>query len=728
MRWGFAAVVVAGCGSNHAVADAQARDALDDGSGTSGDAATQVGQLSVHAGGVTVTSWSFAPTSVGANSATTLLVRNDSNASIALAASIPTSTISLDSAGSTCQGIASLEAGAYCHVRLVFAPSGEGSVDAPLTLTSGSTPITFPVHGVGIAAISGLFSDHQSVDFGVTYAGTPSSPATVLLENTGTATMPIDAFAVQGAGFALGNQNCPAALTPGGACSVTLVFNPSSPGPSAGTLTVMSGTAVLSVPLTGLAARVVTVTTSGGGTGTVTSTPNVQCGLPCIDNALGTIVFTATADSGSLFAGWQSQCGTQATCTVGPSVPVDLVARFELNSAKAIAVTFAGSGVGFVNINNTICTSSCTTYVAVGTTPNVAGYSPSTFVGWTGDCTGTAANCNLGTVINDRAVTATFSRDDREVATLFPPARIAGMAMMPGGDVVLSDVNGVSRMTMTGAIVWSTAIDGGAMDLATDSAGNVYGRDSAGVFALGPDGSVRWTHPAILAANPLRSVQSTISASSDGTVIAAHTSDGAVVLDGNGALRFAATALTSDGMAVAPDGSIGIGTAGTNAPALDVKRFDKTGASLPTIPNLPADRDASLYFDAQGALLGQTTIGGVTHVSRFSADGTLVFTNAEFTNFSVSPKAAIVAASTGDVIAMRGATDAAPPGIRLEVFSSTGTSTWTLSNLPTVVSFGVFNLSYGVSPVALAVDANKHFAVAGDYALGTPWVQIFALP
>ncbi|APV50828.1 hypothetical protein BWI17_14710 [Betaproteobacteria bacterium GR16-43] len=61
------------------------------------------------------------------------------------------------------------------------------------------------------------------------------------------------------------------------------------------------------------------VTRSGLGTGSVSSTPNIQCPPDCIDSfASGTVVtLVAAADFGSVFIGW-SGCGTVAgnTCTV----------------------------------------------------------------------------------------------------------------------------------------------------------------------------------------------------------------------------------------------------------------------------------------------------------------------------------------------------------------------------------------------------------------------------
>jgi hypothetical protein len=86
-------------------------------------------------------------------------------------------------------------------------------------------------------------------------------------------------------------------------------------------------------------------------------------------------------------------------------------------------------------------------------------------------------------------------------------------------------------------------------------------------------------------------------------------------------------------------------------------------------------------------------------------------------------------ASTGDVVAMRGVTEAnLAPGMRLEVFSPTGTSTWTHSKPSISVPVGAPLAVDGVTPVAIAADGNHHLAIAGSYAVNMPWIQVYALP
>jgi hypothetical protein len=541
----------------------------------------------------------------------------------------------------------------------------------------------------------------------------------VLVENLGATTVPITSL-VASSGFHIASQNCPSTLTAGGACTVTLAFAPTAFGASTGAFTITSGTMQLAVPLTGFYARPFAISTAGDGAGVVTSVPDVQCGTACLDNALGTVVLTAAAGAGSVFAGWNATCGTSTTCTIGPGGAVNIMASFALASDKAIAITFAGTGVGAVAIGNTICTSSCTTYVPSGTVVTAFAQTPSTFVNWAGDCSSTTEVCNLGTVIADRAATVTINEDDREVATVLLKSPITGLAMTPDGDLVVAQSNVVSRITLAGTVVWSTAITG-AGELATDSSGNVYGVGGSGVFSVTAAGAMRWTRAITVAPMVSSALQSTIAVSPDGTVVAAHTADGAHVMNGSGVDRFTVTGLTSDGMAVASDGTLALGTNSTGHPGqLQVDRYDPTGTALASLAVLPGDFSASFAYDASNDLCAQTVAQSEAVVSDIAPNLGTVFTSTETT--STPDSGGIVVDSTGDLIALRGIAGD-PLGLRLEEFSPTGTSTWTHLKNPASNN----GHTDGVNATVMAADANHHVAIAGNWN-ATPWIQVYAMP
>ncbi|HYD42592.1 MAG TPA: glycosyl hydrolase family 8 [Anaeromyxobacter sp.] len=156
-----------------------------------------------------------------------------------------------------------------------------------------------------------------------------------------------------------------------------------------------------------------TVTRSGVGTGTVTSSPaGVSCGATCSASfASGTVVtLTATADLNSSFAGWSGACsGTVTTCPVTMSQARSVTATFNYSPRLyTLTLTKAGTGTGTVNrpVN---CGTTCSETILAGTvvtltaTPAVG----STFDGWGGACSGTGS-CVVE-MTADRAVTATFT-------------------------------------------------------------------------------------------------------------------------------------------------------------------------------------------------------------------------------------------------------------------------------------------------------------------------------
>jgi FG-GAP-like repeat/Divergent InlB B-repeat domain len=80
------------------------------------------------------------------------------------------------------------------------------------------------------------------------------------------------------------------------------------------------------------------VTTGGGGTGTVTSSPvGIDCGGACKANFLGgtTVMLSAVPDSGSTFSGWGGSCAGAATCALAMNSNASVSANFTLSSSSA---------------------------------------------------------------------------------------------------------------------------------------------------------------------------------------------------------------------------------------------------------------------------------------------------------------------------------------------------------------------------------------------------------
>jgi glucose/arabinose dehydrogenase len=93
-----------------------------------------------------------------------------------------------------------------------------------------------------------------------------------------------------------------------------------------------SADAIRLLPATGPTSARLTVSKSGGGGGTVTSSPpGISCGPDCMqDYALGTTVsISANADPGSTFTEWGGPCAGNGVCTI------------TMNDAKFLAANFA---------------------------------------------------------------------------------------------------------------------------------------------------------------------------------------------------------------------------------------------------------------------------------------------------------------------------------------------------------------------------------------------------
>jgi phospholipase C len=154
-----------------------------------------------------------------------------------------------------------------------------------------------------------------------------------------------------------------------------------------------------------------TLTVSLTGSGTVTSAPaGINCGTTCSATfpAGTSITLTASPAASNTFSGWSGACSGTAKCTVVLNADTNVGAAF--SGPLSLAVSVAGPGTGVITstpagIN---CGQTCSSTFKAGTsvTLNAAPAANSTFAGWSGACSGTAACTIKGA--NAVAVTATF--------------------------------------------------------------------------------------------------------------------------------------------------------------------------------------------------------------------------------------------------------------------------------------------------------------------------------
>ncbi|MFL5844276.1 MAG: InlB B-repeat-containing protein [Solirubrobacteraceae bacterium] len=186
--------------------------------------------------------------------------------------------------------------------------------------------------------------------------------------------------------------------------------------------------------------RVLTVTKTGAGAGTVTSdTGGVSCGGVC--NATyddGTaVVLTAVATAGSRFTGWSGACtNATGTCNTTMSAAKTATANFVLT--RVLTVTKTGSGAGTVtsDTGGVSCGATCNatyddgTAVVLTATPAAN----STFTGWSGACTNATGTCNT-TMGAAKTATANFTQDAPVAVTTAGASSIAQTTATVAGTV-----------------------------------------------------------------------------------------------------------------------------------------------------------------------------------------------------------------------------------------------------------------------------------------------------
>ena len=101
-----------------------------------------------------------------------------------------------------------------------------------------------------------------------------------------------------------------------------------------------------------------TVSKAGTGSGTVTSSPaGISCGSDCSESYTSgaSITLTASAASGSTFAGWSGACsGTASTCTVSMSAAKTVTATFNPSSPSSNRILAGLSSTGQVYYSSTL--------------------------------------------------------------------------------------------------------------------------------------------------------------------------------------------------------------------------------------------------------------------------------------------------------------------------------------------------------------------------------------
>lgn len=366
-------------------------------------------------------------------------------------------TVSMDTAKTVTATFATLE-----PLNVITAGTGTGSVTgAPGAIECPGICADSVAHGTTVilsavagpeAAFTGWSGDGGACGASPTCPVAMTGPRSVTASFTSVEHELTVITSGSGAGSVtanLGGIDCPATtcsaaylqgsvVTLSAAANAGSVFTGWSGGACSGTqpcaVTMSAATAVTA---TFELQRTLTVSTAGGGAGSVTSAPaGIDCPASACAQTFGqgtTVTLIATAGPGSMFTGWSGDCGGPGPCLLTLGSDRSATATFEPTHAAHVAVT--GDAFGTVTSPAGIdCGGECDADVLEGQTITLTAVptADATFTGWTGDCTGTSTTCDL-LMDQARSVTATFAPILHDLTVTNFGGGAGGVTSAPGG-------------------------------------------------------------------------------------------------------------------------------------------------------------------------------------------------------------------------------------------------------------------------------------------------------
>jgi hypothetical protein len=246
--------------------------------------------------------------------------------------------------------------GGQCTVDVTARPTGAGV--AGVTLNVPNNAYTTVQGGSAEAVGTVLLTFNMTATapvikvtpsapaFGDQLIGTPSAAKTVTITNTGSAPLHVGQLSVTNANanatdFAQSSDTCSnTTVAVSAGCTTQITFTPGAAGSRGATLQVPSdaGSGTTSVGMTAVTLtgngtttpdRMLTISTTGSGQGTVTG-GSLSCPGTCSGSfANGTAVtLTAVAAAGSRFAGWSGDCSGTGACKLTLDADQSVTASF----------------------------------------------------------------------------------------------------------------------------------------------------------------------------------------------------------------------------------------------------------------------------------------------------------------------------------------------------------------------------------------------------------------
>ncbi|MCG6550841.1 MAG: hypothetical protein L7F77_00830, partial [Candidatus Magnetominusculus sp. LBB02] len=234
---------------------------------------------------------------------------------------------------------------------------------------------------------------------------------------------------------------------------------------------------------------VLTLTKTGAGSGTVTSSPTgISCGTTCSNTfTSGTfLTLTAVPDSGSAFSSWSGcDSATGSTCSFTMSTNKTVWAAFTTQTASSYTLTAGKSGSGNATITSSpggiTCGSTCSKTYSAGTTVTLDAWpdNNSSFTSWSGCDSSSGSTCYVS-VSSDRTVSAaltlTLSNDNASAWIKALYNQYSSWFGSPSGSVTTA-----TAASGTYYVQWYT--NGAALVAWTD--GNMYTYYNGSWYSLG---------------------------------------------------------------------------------------------------------------------------------------------------------------------------------------------------------------------------------------------------
>jgi VCBS repeat-containing protein len=224
----------------------------------------------------------------------------------------------------TCAG--SVAPNANCTISVTFTPATAGTRGGALTLTdnASSSPQTVTLSGTGLGPGVGLSA--TSLTFPSQTVSTQSGPQTITLTNTGNAAL--TPLTIARAGSFAEKNTCPASLSAGANCTISVNFSPLGAGSQSGTITLTDNAAnsPQTIPLSGTGMDFALSSTTASQTVSAGQTANYNLAVGSEDGFAQTVNLTCTG------------APSESTCTLTPNT-VTLNGTASATVAVAISTT-----------------------------------------------------------------------------------------------------------------------------------------------------------------------------------------------------------------------------------------------------------------------------------------------------------------------------------------------------------------------------------------------------